>query len=146
MESAKFGYQCQKLGEARRFLMAFYLKEQPRFGNATTCCQLALREFDSDVVRDKSMRAKIEELKTLMEVAAGTMTYDQRVVFGTTVDEVADWFAREFWLSQPPKPVKPAKPAKPANKPPKTQANRKKSVSNKKPVPANKKPVKKKKR
>src|SRR5262249_7315525 len=89
-------------------LMAFYLKEAPRFGNAAACCQLALRDFDSDQIRDKKMRAKVESLKSLMEIGAGTMTYDQRVVFGTTVDEVADWFVKEHWLSRPPEPAKPA--------------------------------------
>lgn len=113
MESGKFAFQMQKLAEARRFLMAFYLKEAPRFGNAAACCQSALRDFDSAQVKDRAVRAKIESLKSLMEVSAGSMTYDQRVVFGTVVDEVADWFVKEHWLSQPPPPAKPA--AKPKN-------------------------------
>src|SRR5262249_24091688 len=111
-----FAYQMQKLGEARRFLMAFYLKEGARFGNADACCQLALRDFDSAQVKDKAMRAKIEELKSLMEVATGLMTYDQKVVFATIVDEVADWFVKEHCLSRGPEPIKPA--AKPKVVPP----------------------------
>src|SRR5260221_9550044 len=134
MEPGKFGYQLQKLAEARRFLMAFYLKEAARFGNAAACCQSALREFDSAAVKDRAVRAKVETLKSLMEVAAGSMTYDQRVVFGTVVDEVADWFAKEHWLSKGPEP------AKPAAKPKKAAAIRKPAAARPKAVRVPRKP------
>jgi hypothetical protein len=130
MEPGKFGYPAQKLAEARRFLMAFYLKEVARFGNAAACCQSALREFDSAAVKDRAVRAKVETLKSLMEVPAGSMTYDQRVVFGTVVDEVADWFTKEHWLGKRPEPAKLAATPKKAA-PRKTAAARPKAARGK---------------
>jgi len=93
-----FGYQFQKLNEARRSLMAPHLEGEDRsFGQSKVCCTLAFNNFDVGMVKDEDARSWISTIQRLMN--ADAMTTDERIEFSSAVDKLASWFELQFWLS-----------------------------------------------
>lgn len=110
MPGCPFGYQWEKLANARRCLMLPHWRgEEEDIAAAFADCQLAFHEFDEGRVEYEPAREWIRKIKGFMDTAglqdttgqglwlekALRMTNDQRSEFSSCVDELAHWFARE---------------------------------------------------
>lgn len=112
MSIRRFGYQDEKLTQARSSLLAPHLKsEEQSFANAFELCSRAFFEFNVAEVEDEDAIEWIDTIKRLMNTSnmvdstgegtyvhrARFMTEDEKYEFSKAVDELASWFNREFW-------------------------------------------------
>jgi hypothetical protein len=108
----RFSYQSKKLSEARLSLMAPHLEGEDRsFAGAFQACSGAFHRFDATRVKDENALGWIETIKRLMDTSgvedptgegtwvkrARLMTSDEKYEFSRAVDELANWFNREYW-------------------------------------------------
>lgn len=112
MVKDRFGYQSEKLSQARSSLMAPHIRgEEYDFAAAFDFCSRAFHDLDVTRVEDEDAAGWIEAIKRLMDTSgvedptgegtwvhrARQMTFEERYEFSNAVDELASWFEREFW-------------------------------------------------
>lgn len=112
MAKDRFANQADKLSQARRSLMAPHARgEEYSFAAAFHACSQAFHRFDVSRVKDDEAVGWIETIKRLTDTtgvedptAEGTwvqrarqMTFEEKYEFSKAVDELANWFKREFW-------------------------------------------------
>ena len=112
MAKERFGYQGEKLSQARSSLMAPHeMGEEHSYASAFHACSLGFHQFDVSKVKDDDAVGWIETIKRLMDTAgvedttgegtyvhrARQLTVDERREFSNAVDELASWFNRQFW-------------------------------------------------
>src|SRR5690349_20259924 len=110
----RFSYQLERLSKARSNLMSPHPQGEDRaFAAAFHDCSLAFHQFDADQVTEDEPRRQIDTIKRLMGAGGvsdptgeGTwfhrgraMGTEEKMVFSRAVDELASWFAMEFWSS-----------------------------------------------
>jgi hypothetical protein len=109
----RFDYQGEKLSQARSALMLPHSRgEEFSLADAFAFCDRAFTNFNMDRIRDSEALRHIATIQRSMDTTgltedasgAGTwvkrgrmMSVDQRSEFSRAVDELADWFNREFW-------------------------------------------------
>ena len=106
-----FSYQAEKFSAARRSLMLPHVKgEAQSIASAFHECSLGLLDLPTDDL-DEYVRDWLNQLKDLMDTSgiddtsglgnwalkAEQMTADQKFELSRVIDELADWFEREFW-------------------------------------------------
>jgi hypothetical protein len=107
MVKNQFGYQREKLWQARRALMAPHQNgEEHGFASAFIAFQHAFRQFDLSRIDDENPLRWIKTMRRLMSceglsdstgegtlvVRARMMTLDEKIEFSKAVDELASWF------------------------------------------------------
>jgi hypothetical protein len=107
----KFGYQVEKFSAARRNLMLPHLRgEAQSIAGAFHECWLCLKDLQTDNLKG-DVRNWLEKLKDLMdtsgiedtsgrgkwELKAEQLTEEQKLELSRVIDELAQWFTREFW-------------------------------------------------
>lgn len=107
----KFAYQAEKFSVARSLLMLPHPNgEADSIASAFHECSLGLHQLDEQDL-DDSARDWIATLKELMDttglmdpdgrglwtVKASSLTVEQQFELSNVVNELASWFAREFW-------------------------------------------------
>lgn len=112
MVKDRFSYQSKKLSEARLSLMAPHLAGEERsFTGALHACSSAFHRFDVTRVKDENALGWIETIKRVVDTSgvedstdegtwvhrARLMTSDEKYEFSRAVDELANWFNREYW-------------------------------------------------
>jgi hypothetical protein len=112
MSADRFGYQGEKLSQARSSLMAPHLRgEEHSFAFAFQFCSRAFHQFDIARIEDEDAVEWIKTIQRLMDTSnvedsteegtyvhrARLMTEDEKYEFSKAVDELASWFNREFW-------------------------------------------------
>jgi hypothetical protein len=106
-----FGYQSEKLSQARSVLMAPHpWSEEISFIEAFRYCTHAFEDFDVTRVKDKNACGWIETIKRFMDTTnvqdptndgpwlqrARAMDLEEKREFSEAVDELADWFKRQL--------------------------------------------------
>jgi hypothetical protein len=112
MATEDHGYLMQKVGEARRALMAPHRHgEAEDFAGAMNACAIGLghirarHKLDEDL--ERSLRVVDCTLDTsgledthqvgMYLIKARTLSYEERSAFASAIDELASWASREFW-------------------------------------------------
>ena len=99
-----FGYQSEKLSQARSALMAPHPGgEEESFADAFHYCTLAFTDFDVTRVKDENASRWIEIIERLKDTTkegtwvnrACAMSLEEKREFSEAVDELAHWFKRQ---------------------------------------------------
>lgn len=111
----KYGYQMQKFSQARQCLMLPHpMGEARSIAHAFDHCNHGLGELRDLEELDEDKRNSIQKLKGLMdtsglndpngrgtwEVKAEKLTEAQRFELSRVIDDLADFFHREFWSNK----------------------------------------------
>jgi hypothetical protein len=109
----QFGYQSEKLSDARANLMLPHTSgEAQSIAGAFHEIQLAFMDMDEKDL-DDSARGWVRKLKEYLDVSdveadsdtglfaakSANFSDDQKLEISNTVDELAHWFARRYWES-----------------------------------------------
>jgi hypothetical protein len=95
----KFGHQAEVLSRARRCLMPPHSSGiDAAISEAFRECALAFHLMDESALDDNAS-GWVAKIKALM-VIAHSLSTDEQLELSRTVDELADWFAREEWDKQ----------------------------------------------
>lgn len=112
MSGSRFHYQHQKMSQARSALMLAHTSGVAHsIASAFFSCNLALEDLNIDDIEDESVRIWIATIERMMDTTgiedptgegtylerARQMTPDDQMAFSKAVDELTDWFHREFW-------------------------------------------------
>jgi hypothetical protein len=102
----RFDYQTEQLSKARRMLMAPLPAGEPQgFASAFHELSLAFDHFDIDQVKNDDARGWIRTILHLLgtsdagsfQARAEQMSIDEKLRFSQAVDDLANWFDRNFW-------------------------------------------------
>lgn len=109
----KFGYQFEKLSNARRALMLPHPQgEAESIASAFHHCLLGFRDLDANALDDDARRcvSKITEFmdtkgiedttgRGTWAIKAGRLTSDQKFELTQVIDELAHWFESRYYGS-----------------------------------------------
>ncbi|ODT76129.1 hypothetical protein ABS71_03675 [bacterium SCN 62-11] len=109
----RFDYQGEKLSQARSALMLPHSRgEEYSLADAFSFCDRAFTGFSLDRIKDPEALRHVMVIQRWMDTSGlsedvsgeGTwvkrgrmMSVDNKLEFSRAVDELADWFNREFW-------------------------------------------------
>jgi hypothetical protein len=112
MPGLRFGYQGEKLSQARSTLMLPHeLGEEQSLADAFDFCTRGLDDLGDQEIGDDNAADWIATIRRLMSTEgvhdpagegtwiqrARQMSVDERREFSNAVDELASWFECEFW-------------------------------------------------
>jgi len=109
-----FGYQTEKFSQARRALMIPFIRGEARsIADAFHACHLGLMDLKREEL-EENPRQWITVVERAMDpeglqdphqlgtafIKASSMTDDEKREFASAVDELANYFHREFWSAE----------------------------------------------